>query len=143
MTSQLFERWADQILFPHVEQARRSLADSQAPAIPVLDGSNAYHIDAFFSHTIDRNIYPNFLVPHSNGQCQPLNLVTYGNMMRFMSTAQIRYLPSNQSQKIGKMLGAWHQATAPHLLVSGLTAMRLIPFMGGDGFFCMHLDRQR
>jgi hypothetical protein len=47
-----------------------------------------------------------------------------------MSTTQIRYFPSNQSQKIVKMFCAWHQATAPHLLVSAFTAMELIPFMG-------------
>jgi hypothetical protein len=143
MTRQFFERWVDQIFLLHVEQARRALADSQAPTILVLEGFNAHHIDALVSETIDRNISPIFLVPHSSDQCQLLNLVTYGNMKRLMSTPQIRYLPSNQSQKIGKMLGAWHQDTDPHLLVSALTAMGLIPFIGGDGFFYMCLDRQR
>jgi hypothetical protein len=60
-----------------------------------------------------------------------------------MSTAQIRYLPSNQSQRIVKMLGAWHQATDPHFIVSVFTAVGLIPFMGGDGLVYMRLDRQR
>jgi hypothetical protein len=64
-------------------------------------------------------------------------------MNKFMSTAQIRYPPSNQVQKIVKMLGAWHQATAPHLIVSAFTAMGLIPFTSGDGHVYMRLGRQR
>jgi hypothetical protein len=126
-----------------VEQVQRALEDYQGPAILILDGFNAYHTDALISETIDRNIYPIFLVPHSGDQCQPLDLVTYGNRRRFMSTTQIRYLLSNQSQKIVKMLGEWHQATDPHLVVSTFIAMGLIPFMGGDRLVYMRLDRQQ
>jgi hypothetical protein len=127
----------------HVEQARRALEDYQGLAILILDGFNAYHTDAFISGALDRNIFPIFLAPHSSDRCQSLGLVIHGNMKKFMPTAQIRYLPSNQSQKIVKMLGAGHQATAPHLIVSAFTAMELIRFMGGEVLVYIRLDHQR
>jgi hypothetical protein len=143
MTGQLFECWDDQMFFPYGAQARRALADYQGPAILILNGFNVHHTVAFISEVVDQNISPSFLVPHSRGQCQPLDLVTYESMKRFMPTAQIRYLLSNQSQKIVKMPGVWHQATAPDLVVSGFTAMELVPFIGGNGLVHMRLDRQR
>jgi hypothetical protein len=53
LTSKLFECWADQIFFPHVEQGRRALGDYQGLAILILDRFNAHHTDAFISEAID------------------------------------------------------------------------------------------
>jgi hypothetical protein len=39
-----------------------------------------------------------------------------------------------------KMIGAWDQATAAHLLVSAFTTMGLLPSMGRDPIFDLHLD---
>jgi hypothetical protein len=126
-----------------VEQARKALGHCQSPVILILDGFNAHHIDAFISEAIGQNIYPIILVPHSNDQCQPLDLVASGNMKRFISTAEIRYSLSNQSQKIVNMLGAWHQAMTPHLVVSAFIARGLIIFMCGDGLVYMRATQIR
>jgi hypothetical protein len=41
-----------------------------------------------------------------------------------------------------KMLGTWHQATAPHLVVCAFVAMGLIPVLGPNDEIYMRVDRE-
>jgi hypothetical protein len=100
------------MFFPHMEQARTVLGHYHGPAVLILDGLSAHHTEAFNTEAKDRNIYPIFLVPYSSDQCQPIDLITYSVMKRFMSSGPIRFLPSDQSHKIVKALRVWHQAQA-------------------------------
>jgi hypothetical protein len=60
-------------------------------------------------------------------------------MNRFMSSGQIRFLPSDQSDEIVKT----HQATASHLIVSAFAAMGLLFFMGRNNIVYLRLERER
>jgi hypothetical protein len=60
-----------------------------------------------------------------------------------MLSGQLILLGSRQSQKLGRMLGAGHQATSRHQLVSAFTAMGLVPFLGEDNVLYMWVDRGR
>jgi hypothetical protein len=97
----------------------------------------------FVTEAIDRNIYPIFLVPHSSDQYQPLDLITYGLMKRFMSAGQLISLRSRQCQKLVRLLGAWHQATSPQQVVSAFVAMGFVPFLGEDNVLYMRVNRGR
>jgi ATP-dependent protease Clp ATPase subunit len=101
----------------------------------------AYSTERFVTEAIDCNIYTIFLVPHSSAQCQLLDLVTYGLIKRFISSWPLTLLRSRQSQKLVRMLEAWHQAASPHQFVSAFTAMGLVLFLGEDNVLYMRVDR--
>jgi hypothetical protein len=113
------------------------------PPVLILDGLSTRHTETFTTEAKDRNIHSIFLVPYSSDQYQPLDSATYRVMKRFMSSGHVRFMPSDQSHKIVKILGAWHQAPAPHLVISAFAAMGLLLFMGRNNIVYLLLDRER
>jgi hypothetical protein len=140
MTTKLFEMWANDVFFPTVEE-RRSQAQYQDPALLILDGLGSHHSEAFLEECEHRNIYVIFLVLHSSDQVQPLDLVTFGLLKHYFGQFTFNFLPTAQSNKVVKMMGAWYQATALHQIVAAWMSMGLIPFRGDDGIAYLRLDR--
>jgi hypothetical protein len=83
-----------------------------------MDGLWCHHDDKFLTERDARNIYVIFLAPHSRNQCQALDLVTFALLKRHFSQFTFNYLPTEQSNKVIKMMGAWYQATVPHQVIS-------------------------
>jgi hypothetical protein len=140
MTTVLFQKWAEEVFFPTIEDKRKR-KDYQGPCILVMDGLGCHHTDRFLEECQDRNIYVIFLAPHSSDQCQPLDLVTFALLKRYFSQFTFDRLPSAQSNKIIKMMGAWYQATAPHQVISAWLSMGVVPFRGEDGEKYIGVDR--
>jgi hypothetical protein len=142
MTTSLFMIWADQVFFPTIED-RRVRTDHQGPALLILDGCSSHHPVEFFDECKHRNIYILFLVPHNSHQCQPLDLVTFGLLKRCFVQFTFDLLPSSQSNKVIKMIGAWYQETARHQIIAPWLSMGLVPFRGDDNLICLRVDRGR
>lgn len=121
MTMRLFEKWAHEIFFPEVE-ARRAEHNYNEPAILILDQLGSHHSPQFEAECEDRNIFLCYLVPHTSDQTQPLDLVTFGLLKGQYSKMSFTKLESAQSNQIVRMLGAWHQAVTPHLVISAFNA---------------------
>jgi hypothetical protein len=142
MTTVLFEKWADEVFFPSIEERRRRTG-YQGPCVLVLDGPGSHHSDAFLAECEDRNIYVIFLVPHSSDQCQPLDLITFALLKRYFRAFSFDQFETKQTNKVVKMMGAWYQATAPHQVVSAWTSMGIVPVLGPNGQRYVRVDRLR
>jgi hypothetical protein len=132
MTTALFDMWVNEVFFPTIER-RRQKEGHQGPALLILDGLGSHHSPEFLQECEQRNIYTLFLVRHSSDQTQPLDLVRFSLLKRSFGQYTFDILPTAQSNKIVKIMGAWYQATAPHQVVSAWILMGLVPFRGKDG----------
>jgi hypothetical protein len=134
--------WVNEVFFLTIER-RRQEEGYQGPALLILDGLGSHHSPEFLQECEQRNIYTLFLVPHSSDQMQPLDLVTFLLLKRYFGQYTFDMLPTAQSNKIVKIMGAWYQATAPHQVVSAWISMGLVPFRGKDGVVYLQMDRAR
>ena len=141
MTARLFEHWAESILFEEVGR-RREATGYTGPCVLILDGLRAHHSDSFESACYERGIILHFLVPHTSDQVQMLDLVTFGLMKLWISRSTFNALSSKQSNQIIKMMGAWHQSTAPHLVISAFNAAGMIQYLR-DGVIYYRIDRSK
>ena len=127
MTASLFEFWAENIFFEEIER-KRVQYNYQGPALLLLDGLKCHCSDKFLVECQDRNIYTLFLVPHSSDRCQPLDLVTFGILKKNYSKMTFKRYETKQSNQIAKILGAWYQVSAPHLVVSAFMALGMTQY---------------
>jgi hypothetical protein len=141
MTTVLFEQWADEIFFASVAE-RRKETNYTGPALLILDGLSSHHSAAFREACSERNIILRFLIPHTSDQVQPLDLVTFGILKRDYARMGFQLMQSKQSNQIVKMMGAWYQATAPHLVMSAFNAAGFVQFMR-NGEIYMKVDREK
>jgi hypothetical protein len=142
MTTVLFQKWADEVFFPTIEEKRKRM-NYEGPALLILDGLGCHHNHEFLEECEERNIYVLFLVPHSSDQCQPLDLVTFSLLKRYFTQFAFDSLPTAQSNKIIKMMGAWYQATAPHQVISAWLSMGVVPYRGVDGQKYASVQREK
>jgi hypothetical protein len=140
MTTALFVKWADKVFFPRIEDNLLK-AGYQGPAPLILDECSSHHPPEFLVECERRNIYALLLYPYSSDQCQALGLVTFGLVKRYLTQFTFDALPSAQSNKVVKMMGAWYQATAPHQIVSAWLSMGFMPIRGVDGVVHLKVDR--
>lgn len=124
MTTVLFEEWAKNVFFEELKK-RRQLYDYNGQAVIIMDGLSAHYSHAFLEECKNQNVKVMFLVPHSSDQCQPLDLVIFSLLKRFYSRSTFDKTFSKQTQQVIKMLGAWYQSTAPHLIQSAFRAAGL------------------
>lgn len=124
MTTILFEQWAREVFFPEVTQRRLNLG-YEGEALLIMDGLGAHHSETFLSECREHNIKVKFLVPHSSDQTQPLDLVTFGILKRSLNRSAINAAITIQANQVIKMMGAWYQATPPHLVIRAFNAMGL------------------
>jgi hypothetical protein len=78
-----------------------------------MDCFGCHQSDAFLAECQDRNI-----------------VVVFGLLKRHFASFSFAKLPSEQSNKVIKMMGAWYQATAPHQVIAAWLTMRLVPYRG-------------
>ena len=134
MTTKLFEKWAIDVFFPDIEK-RRKKYDYEGPAVLILDGLGSHYSDTFLEACNIYNVYVLFLVPHTSDQCQPLDLVTFSLLKRAYSKMTFDKFASKQSNQVIKMLGAWYQATAPHLIISAFVASGMNPYLNNNQIY--------
>ena len=126
MTSKLFLKWANEIFFPYVD-AKRAEMGYDGNALLILDGLPAHNDPIFRQQCEEKRIKILFLVPHSSDQTQPLDLVTFSLFKRYYARSTFNQMISAQSNQMIKMLGAWYQATPPHLNIKAFMAAGLRP----------------
>jgi hypothetical protein len=142
ITTSLFMIWADQAFFPTIKD-RRVGTGYQCPALLILDGCNSHHPVGFLDECEHRNIYILFLIPHSSDQCQSFDLITFGRLKQYFAQFTFDLLPSSQSNKVIKMMGAWYQATVSHQIVAASLSMGFASFRGDDNLIYLRMDRGR
>jgi hypothetical protein len=75
MSKVLFELWAREVFFPTV-QARRADCGYNGRALLIKDSLESHHTEWFQWQCGEQDIDIIFLVPHSSGQTEPLELIT-------------------------------------------------------------------
>jgi hypothetical protein len=134
MTSILFEAWAQEVLFPAVEERRREW-NYDGTVVLLLDGLGSHHTEKFLSDRRDRKIDVIFLVPHSSDQTQPLDLITFALLKQGFSSSRFNRLATPQSNKVVRILGAWFAASAAHHNIEAFMDARLIPVERNGDFY--------
>jgi hypothetical protein len=141
-TTALFSKWADEVFLPTIKESWERTG-YQGPALLILDRRSSHHPAEFLTECETRNIYALFLVTHSNDQCQPLDLFTFGLLKRHFTGFTFHELKSDQLNKVIKMIGAWYQTTAPHQVVSAWLSMGSFPFEATMEWFIFEsIDRE-
>lgn len=138
MTTKIFDQWASEIFFPYVEEKRARL-NYQGEALIILDGLAAHNSPWFIDECEKRMIRVFFLVPHSSDQTQPLDLLIFSLVKRAYSRSTFKHLVSAQSNQIAKIIGAWYQSVAPHLVVLSFMASGMKPSIV-NGFHYYSID---
>ena len=127
MTMKIFEHWGEAIFLSEVRR-RRERSGYKGKALLILDGMSAHSTERFIGKCVTENIHPYFLVAHTSDQVQMLDLLTFGLMKNFISRSTFQMGISPQTNQLVKMLGAWHQATPPHLVIAAFNAAGMIQY---------------
>ena len=72
-STELFEKWAFEYIFPEVRQRR-----SKFNCVLILDEFDPYDSDNFLNVCSEEGIIQLFLAPHSSHQTQPLDIDFFG-----------------------------------------------------------------
>lgn len=141
--TQIFNDWADEILFPELEK-RRETYNYNGGAVVILDGCSCHCNDYFLDECIYRKIFPIFLVPHSSDQTQMLDLGIFGIQKKNISKIRPEKNLSSQSKQIIKILNSWFSVATPSNITSAYKQAGLVPFMeNGTLYYKVDLDYAR
>ena len=124
--------------------SRRNEHNYWGPVIQIMDCLCSHHSQNFLNMCEQEQIHVIFLVPHTLNQCQPLDLLTLSLLKRNINRSVIDYAIAPQSNYMIKILGAWHQATPPHLVLSAFNAIGLEQqFADGHLYWSVNRDLAR
>jgi hypothetical protein len=76
VTRDLFNVWAEQVLFPYIIQTREEL-QYDGPGVLLLDGCSCHDSDYFLDSCLEIGLIPIFLPPHTSDQTQPMDLLIF------------------------------------------------------------------
>jgi hypothetical protein len=128
MTMVLFDKWAQDIFFPAVRENRRANRGYSGKAVLIMDGFGAHSTPGFIEECKKENVVVKFLVPHSSDRCQPLDSCVFSTLKSQYARKRVEISPSQQTNRIVRMMRAWWAATAPDIVVSSFRAVGIIPF---------------
>jgi hypothetical protein len=119
ITRDLFEKWANEVLFPDFSATRASL-QYDGHGIVLLDGCSAHLSDYIEDECVWQGIEYIFLPPHSSDQVQPMDLGIFA--VQKMEAARCRPSASlnPQSKKIIRMVDGYFRATCPDNVIGAL-----------------------
>jgi transposase len=121
ITSELFDRWCEAVLFPYIETTRLQL-NYRGPAVVLLDGCSSHSTDYFLDECTWKNNLPVYLPPHSSDQTQAMDR---GIFAVEKIKAQQCHPPKElnpQTRQVIKILTGYYQACAPKNVVHAIHA---------------------
>jgi hypothetical protein len=125
ITAELFNYWAEEVLFPYIERTRKEL-EYTGDAIVILDGCTAHTNDLFQDNASYNGVELVFLPAHTSDQTQPLDLGIFGTQKSEASRIHPHNNLNVQSQKIYKALCGYHKATTRPNIISAFRRSGII-----------------
>jgi hypothetical protein len=137
MTKAIFERWINTIFIPDLQQ-RRTRLKYDGPAILILDQFSGHSYEKFSEQCSANNIIVKYLVPHTSHLCQPLDLVTFALLKRSFNAIKSRQARTMQSNKLIKMMRAWHLSISVDSVISAFSAAGIVSqrYTSDSLYFC-------
>jgi hypothetical protein len=113
ITTQIFEPWAQKVLFPDIIMAREQF-EYPGSAHLLLDGYSCHLSDMFLDDCIFFELHLHYLPPHSSDQTQPLDLGIFG--LQKMEASRIRFGVrfNPQTEQLLPTLGGFRKAATPY-----------------------------
>lgn len=117
MTKEIWDHWAETILFPAVKQKRIDYQYS-GPIVLLLDGCCAHLSDFFLEESLYLGIVIFFEPPNSSDQLQVLDISLFGIQKKIIKRIHPNKNLSEQSEQIVKIINSWESAAQPSNIVS-------------------------
>ena len=117
MTKEIWDHWAETILFPAVKQKRIEYQYS-GPIVLLLDGCCAHLSDFFLEESLYLGIVIFFEPPNSSDQLQVLDISLFGIQKKIIKRIHPNKNLSEQSEQIVKIINSWKSAAQPSNIVS-------------------------
>jgi hypothetical protein len=112
ISTQLFDKWATEVFFPHVHDVRRRIGYG-GWGILLLDGCSCHHSDDFLDRCHDLGILPIFLPAHSFHLTQPLDVGLFAIHKSAIQRVRPPKWMNSQTAQIMKIFGALRAAATP------------------------------
>jgi hypothetical protein len=141
VTAELFNYWADEVLFPYIEKTREEMKYT-GEAVVILDGCTAHTNDCFQDNATYNGVELVFLPAHTSDQTQPLDLGVFGTQKAEASRIHPHQNLNSQSQKICKALCGYHKATTRPNIIGAFRRAGIISYWS-DEHNCLLAKIQR
>jgi hypothetical protein len=127
ITRDLFDWWADEVLFPYIKMTRERL-QYDGPALVILDGCSCHGSDSFDQACMELGVELAFLPPHTSDQIQPLDLGIFA--VQKIEASRTRPSPdlNPQTQQLVKILNGYTKACCPNNITSAFRRAGIVTY---------------